>query len=148
MVRICIRQLQSPLESFQFALECLVKGLEFGFESFESLQNGQNLHSSASHPFRVVRISIRMLRNPFELLEFAFECFESFSNGQNLHSNSSNHFRMVRICIRMHSKQSNANSNRSTGMRSIRIQIRTTRQGIRIQIRSLLWGFKAIECKF
>ena len=59
------------------------------------------MHSNASNPFRVVLISIRMLRIPFEWLEFAVECFISLSSGSNLHSNLSYPFRMVRIG-RMH----------------------------------------------
>ena len=47
LFRICIRMLQIPFEWF-----------EFGFESFESLSNDSNLHSNASNPFRMVRISI------------------------------------------------------------------------------------------
>ena len=89
MVLICIRMLGIPFERFEFAFEC-----------FESLLNGSNLHSNASNPFPMVRISIRkfriafecfdpfrivriciqMVRIPFELFEFAFDCFESLSN--------------------------------------------------------------------
>ena len=71
------------------------------FECFESLSNRSNLHSNASNPFQMVRISIRMLRIPFEWLEFPFECFKSLSNGWNLHSNASNPFRVVLFSIRM-----------------------------------------------
>ena len=97
--------------------------LRIFFERFESLSNGSNLHSNASNPFQMVRISIRMLRIPFEYMiqisiriplewfEFALECFESILNGYNfsfeclechlrglnLHSNASNLVRMLQI---------------------------------------------------
>jgi len=45
-------------------------------------------------------------------------------------------------------QHSNANSNHSKVIQSIRIQIRTTWQGIRMQIRSYLRDFEAIEWKF
>ena len=38
--RICIRKLESPLESFEFAFECPFEWFKFGFECFESLSNG------------------------------------------------------------------------------------------------------------
>ena len=54
---------------------------EFEFERFKSLSNGSNLHFNASNPFRMVRISIRMLPVPFEWFGFAVEWFEFRSNG-------------------------------------------------------------------
>ena len=49
----------------------------------------------------MVRIYIRMLRNPFKWVEFALEYVEFGLNGETLHSKASNHFRMVRIYIQM-----------------------------------------------
>ena len=88
---------------------------------------GSNLHSSASNPFRVVRICIGTLRIPVEWLEFAFECFESFSNGWNLHSNALDPFQVVRNCfgmIRIPSSGSNLDSNTSNRFRIVRMSIR------------------------
>ena len=82
------------------------------------------------------RISIQMLRIPFEGLEFAFERFESLSNGSNFDSNASNPFRMVGICTRMLripfewfecfeslSSGLNFDSNASNSFRMVRIYI-------------------------
>ena len=68
--------LQIPFEWFEFA-----------FEYFESLSSGLNFDSILSHPFRMVRICILMLRSPFKCFKFG--------------SNASNTFRMVKICIQM-----------------------------------------------
>ena len=100
MVRGCIRMLRIPFE-----------WLEFGFDCFESLSNGQNLHTNSQNPVRTFRFWIGMLRTSFEWLEFGFKLFKSFlngigmleslSNGQNLHSNASNPFQTVTISIQM-----------------------------------------------
>ena len=69
-------------------------------------------------------MEVLTIRNGFE----AFECkFEPFKRD---------------------SKHSNANSIHSKEIWSIRIQIRTTPQGIRMQIQSFLKGFEAFECQF
>ena len=111
--------LRIPFELFEFACKCFeshsnashpfrmvriyIAGMlripfewfEFGFECFESISNGSNLHSSASDPFWMLTICIRMLRISlkfaFELvwmvristrmLQIRFECFKSPSNG-------------------------------------------------------------------
>ena len=85
--------------------------LEFGFECFESLSNGSNLHSNASNPFKWFEFgfecfeSFQMVWIPFEWLEFGFECFElaceCYQCLLNLHSISSNLIWRIRICIRM-----------------------------------------------
>ena len=74
-----------------------LKWFKCGFETFETLLNGSNLHSK--------------LRSTFEWFEFAFECFESLSKGSkldlkaynclNLESKALSPFRMIKICIRM-----------------------------------------------
>ena len=69
-------------------------------------------------------MEILTIRNGFEAIECKFEPFKRDS------------------------KHSNANSNHSKEIWSIRIQIRTTQQGIRMQIQSFLKGFEAFECQF
>ena len=64
-------------------LQISFEWFEFAFECFESLLNGSNLHSKASNPFRMVKISIQ---------HFTF-----LSKGSNLHLNASNLVRMLRI---------------------------------------------------
>ena len=113
IIRICFWMLRTPFECF-----------EFGFESFESLSNGKNLHTNASNLVRRIRIFIWMLWILFEWLEFAFECFEYLSNGLNIHSNASNPFRRLQMCIRMPRIPSNGlnlHSNASNPFRMFRI---------------------------
>ena len=81
--------------------------LEFGFECFESLSNGSNLHSNASNPFEWFEFgfecfeSFQMVRIPFEWLEFGFDFFEPRLKDSNLHSNAQNLVQMVRLLIQM-----------------------------------------------
>ena len=137
MVRICIRMRRIAfewLECFEFCSNGVnfigmhwisFEWLEFAFECFDSHSNSLNLHSNASNPFPMVRISIWMLWISFEVafewleslfnVKIAFKCFETRSNGSNLHLNASNPFWMVRICIRVFKSRSHSLNFHSNG---------------------------------
>ena len=68
MLRISIRMFRIPFEWFKFAFKWmnLVWSIRNGFECVESLSNGSNLDLSDSNHFRIIRISIRIFRIPFE----------------------------------------------------------------------------------
>ena len=85
MVQICIGMVRIHLKWF----EC-------GFESFESLLNGSNLHSKTLNHIRMFRVCILI---PFEWFELYFET-ESLSNSSIMHSNASSPFRIFRILFR------------------------------------------------
>ena len=91
--------------------------IQKGFEAFS------NANSKHSKEIRSIRIQIRTTSKGFKEFQCTFKPFE------------------------WDSKHSDANYNNSEGVRSIRIQIRTTWQGIQMQIRSLIKGFEAFECK-
>ena len=86
-------------------------------------------------------MQIRTIRKGFEAFESKFEPFERDSKHSNPNSKYSNpnskHSNPNSKHSNPNSKHSNPNLNHSKGIRSIRIQIRTT------------WkGFEAFECKF
>ena len=106
--------------------------LEFGFECFESLSNGSNLHSNASKWLEWLDFPFESLSNGFK---YKFEPFESDL------------------------KHSNAKSNHSHQIRNIQMQIQTicmgvkpfesdSKHSIQIQIPIIRKVFEAFESKF
>ena len=85
-----------------------------------------------------VRITIR---KGFEAFEWKFEPFEKDLKHSNANSNISKGIRSIRIQIQTIRK----------GFEELRMQIRTIRKGfeeLRMQIRAIRKGFEAIEWKF
>ena len=125
------------IRSIPMQIEIILKAfqtLESKLEPYKRVSRNSNPKSNHSKGIQSIRIQIRTLQTRFEAFESKFEPFE-----RDL-------------------KHSNANSNHSKGIRSTRtqiltiwngilIQIRSTRQGIRMQIRRFLRGFEAVECK-
>ena len=102
MLRIFIRMVKIPFESFEFArdwsnlarmlricirlLRITFECFEFSFEWLETLSICLNLYLIVLNLVWKLRICIRMVSFPVELFKSAFVCFDSHSNGSNFHS--------------------------------------------------------------